>query len=132
MARRSRRLRDPNSRLQGLSKMEPKRAVREIRDVLVDIWYIINPFSSSQDGDYTTTGAVAIERVIMTNTVSRTVLLHPFPSDLDEVIVKRTDAQVTLDGNGKTIDGSATKILGTQYDGAHLIYTDAAAGWSFI
>ena len=93
---------------------------------------LISPYSSSRTEDYTVTGKVAHERVIMANATAATVTLPPFPKELAEVTVKRTDAQVTIDGNGKLIDGQPTQILGTLYDGAHLIYTDAASEWSFI
>ena len=53
-----------------------------IRGVLVDMWSIVSPFSAPQSGDYTTTGEVAHERVIMTNTSSATVTLHANPSEL--------------------------------------------------
>ena len=68
----------------------------------------------------------------MTNTSAATVTLPAFPTDLLEVTIKRTDAQITIDGNGKLIDGQATQILGTLYDGANMIYTDAVGGWSFV
>ena len=98
----------------------------------MDLWYTTSPFSASQSDNYTTTGMVAHERVIMTNIAPKTVTLNANPADLEEVTVKRTDAQVTLDGNGKTIDGQPTKILGNLYDGANIVYTDAAGEWSIV
>ena len=96
------------------------------------MWSIVGPFSASHEGDTALTGNIAHERVIMANTSPAVVKLAEFPGDLQEVTVKRTNAQVTLDGNGKTIDGQSEQILGTLYDGAHMIYTDAAGEWSFI
>ena len=135
----ARNTRNPNARLQRIESpgshhmaMPLDKQVQEIREVLVDMWALISPFSAPQTGDYTVTGNVAIERVIMTNTASATVTLPTSPDDLAEVFVKRTDAQVTIDGNGNTIDGQATQILGSQYDGAHMLYTDAAGEWSFV
>jgi hypothetical protein len=135
----SRKTRNPNARLQRIeargahhTPMPVDKQVQEIRDVLVDMWALISPFSAAQTGDYTVTGNVALERVVMTNTTAATVTLPANPKDLAEVFVKRTDAQVTIDGNGKTIDGQATQILGSQYDGAHMLYTDAAGEWSFV
>ena len=128
----SRRIRNPNARLQMIGRRPTEVQLQEIREVLVDMWSLIDPFSGSQTGDYTVTGDAAIERVIMANTVAATVTLPAFPDDLSEVFVKRTNAQVTLDGNGKTIDGQDKQILGQQYDGAHLLYTDAAGEWSFV
>ncbi len=127
-----RRTRNPNARLQQIGGKTAEQQLVEVREALVDMWALISPFSAPQDGDYTVTGNVAIERVVMTNTTSATVTLPTSPDDLAEVFVKRTDAQVTIDGNGKTIDGQATQILGTQYDGAHMLYTDAAGEWSFV
>jgi len=128
----SRKTRNPNARLQRIGEKTTEQQLIEVRETLVDMWALISPFSAPQTGDYTVTGNVAIERVIMTNAASATVTLPTSPDDLAEVFVKRTDAQVTIDGNGKTIDGQATQILGTQYDGAHMLYTDAAGEWSFV
>lgn len=127
-----RNIRNPNARLQGIGQKSTETQLKEIREVLVDMWALVSPFSAPHTGDYTVSGNVALERVIMTNTVAATVTLPVSPKDLAEVFVKRTDGQVTIDGNGTTIDGQATQILGTQYDGAHMLYTDAAAEWSFV
>ncbi len=128
----TRKLRDPNARLQRIGQMPVEVQLKEVREVLVDIWGLVDPFSGAQSGNYTITGNANIERAIMTNSAPATVTLPAFPADLQEVFVKRTDAQVTIDGNGNTIDGQLTKILGVQYDGAHMIYTDAAGEWSLI
>lgn len=121
----SRNLLNPNS-------LSPEPTLIDVRRALVDLWYTTSPFSASQSDDYTTTGAVAHERVIMTNTQSRTVSLCSNPKDLEEVTIKRMDAQVTIDGNGKTIDGLTEMILGSQYDAPNLVYTDAAGEWSIM
>jgi len=128
----ARNLRDPNARLQMIGQKPTEVQLKEVREVLIDMWSLVSPFSASQTTSYTVTGNVGHERVIMANTSSATVTLPSFPDDLSEVSIKRTDAQVTIDGNGKNIDGQTTLILGTQYDGAHMVYTDAAGEWSLI
>lgn len=104
----------------------------QIRKVLVDMWYIISPATIKLTGDYTVSGAVAVETLVGVNTTAITVKLNTTPLDLQEVKVKRTDAQITIDGNGKTIDGESTLILGTLYDGPHLVFTENADEWSIL
>ena len=128
-----RKLRDPNARLQHIANRAPEIQIKEIREVLVDMWALVSPFHASQDDSYTTTGKVAHEVVVMTNTVSATVTLHKLPADGDRVTVKRTDAQVTVDTEGtEKIDGQDEIILGAQYDAPQFIYTDAGGEWSII
>ena len=123
---------DPNYLPSRLSADDLDRNWPDIRQYLIDSWAIISPYSEAHSGDHTVTGNAAHERCIMTNTVAAIVTLPELPDDLTEVTVKRAGAQVTINGNGKTIDGSATKILGTLYDGLNLIYTDAAGEWSIV
>jgi len=129
-----RRLRDPNARLQSLTFPQDKATsamLVQIRESLVDIWAVVSPAPITASGDYEVTGKVAVETVICTNTSASTITLPAQPDDLAEVVVKATNSTVTVTGNGKTIDGSATKIL-TAYDGMHIVYTDAAGEWSII
>lgn len=121
-----RRLRDPNT----LDTREPN--LLDIRRVLIDFWYLISPHTDSQTGNYTTTGEVALETVICTNSSPSIVTLHPLPADGDEVIVKRQNAQVTIEGNGQTIDGQTEMILGTRYDSPHMVWTESGDEWSII
>jgi hypothetical protein len=79
--------------------------------------------------DYTTTGAVALERLIGTNAAPITIKLHARPNDGDRVWVKRTDAQITLEGNGNTIDGETEWVLATKYDDVMVEWSDDADEW---
>ena len=120
-----RKLRNPNA-------LTAQPTPQEIRGSMVDMWGLISPYSASQTGDYTLTGAIAHERVICANTVAVTITLNAKPKDLEEFTIKRTGTgAVTINGNGKTMDGCATVAL-VQYDGPHGIYTDAAGEWSFV
>ena len=129
---------DPTvERKAGRKLLNPNSLVAEptafdIRRALVDLWYIASPFSAPQDGDYTTTGKVAHERVIMTNSSAASVILHSQPADLDRVTVKRTNAQVTVLGNVNKIDGASQQILTVQYASIELLYTEAANEWSIL
>jgi hypothetical protein len=87
----------------------------------------VSPYSASQDGDYTLTGKVAHERVICTTTGSQTITLNPKPKDLEQFTIKRTDGAVTIDGNGKTMDGQTSVSLGL-YDAANGVYTEDRLG----
>ena len=128
----TRKLRNPNARLQGIGVKPTEVQLKEIRDVLVDLWSLVSPSYSSTSVSLTTSGAVAHEIVVCANTIPIVVTLHAGPKDGDAVTVKRTDAQVTITPSGKNIDGEASQILSAQYDGAHMVYTDAAGEWSFV
>ena len=128
----TRKLRNPNARLQGIGVKPTEVQLKEIRDVLVDLWSLVSPSYSSTTTALTTSGKVAHEIVVCANTSAITVTLHANAKDGDEVSIKRTGAEVTVSGNGNTIDGETTLILGTLYDGAHLVYTAAAGEWSII
>ena len=106
----NRRREDP-----GALPTEP--SPQDIRRQLVEIYTVTREFLSTQSDDYTTTGKVAHEVVVMTNSTSKTVYLHdgnnntPVPEDGQKVTIKRTDAQVTADGGDFNIDGAGTHVL---------------------
>jgi len=128
-----RKLRNPNARLQGIGIKPTEVQLKEIRDVLVDLWSLVSPYFSSVTADFTTSGKVAHEIVICANTSAITVTLHAKAKDGDQVTIKRTGTgSVTVSGNGNTIDGSSTIVLGSAYAGPHLIYTAAAGEWSIV
>lgn len=110
----------------------------DLRAALVSIWYLVSEAPITVTGDYTTTGRVALERLICTNAAANTVTLHYPAADGDEVIIKRQNAQVTIkskvasDGSKNTIDGEDEQILGVQYDSPHLVYTDSGSEWSIV
>lgn len=76
------------------------------------------------------------EMVIVTGGVPLTITLPPAPAVGDSIIVKGGSglasgaAPITVDGNGNTIDGTATKNITTAYGAFWLIYTGAE--WSLI
>jgi len=114
---------------------EQRTYIRYLQKVVYGLWLrtggLLGTVVSSEDGDVTTGGA-SKQVVIMTNSTAKTVTLHDSPTDLNEVIVKRQSAQVTIDGNGKTIDGEATQILTGQYDAPHMVWTDSGDEWSIV
>ena len=87
----------------------------------------INPVSTAID--YTT---IANDLVICSNALAATVTLNASPEDLETVTVKRTDAQVTVDGNSKNIDGSATVVMATAYESLVMVYVLQLDGWSIV
>jgi hypothetical protein len=103
-----------------------------VRRALVDIWSIVGQMPLTITGNYTTTGAIAFERLVCTNSIPITVTLHDTPADGDRVSVKRQNAQVTIAGNGNTIDGEASLVLGVRYDAPHIVYTDSGSEWSIM
>ncbi len=120
-----RNLRNPNA-------LPAQPSPEQLRDSLVDIWSLVSPHTDSVSASHTTSGAVALETLICTNSIAITVTLHGKPADGDEVVVKRQNAQVTIAGNGQTIDGAATLVLSAQYDAPHLHYTESGSEWSII
>ena len=105
---------------------------QQIWDVLSDMWEQVSPFYQSHSGDYTTTGKVHHEIVVVTATIPVRIKLHKKASDGDEVTTKQQNTgTVTFDGNGETIDGETTKTL-TRYDAPHVIWTDDGDEWSII
>ncbi len=86
-----------------------------------------NPIAAS--ADYTTTDN---DVVICTNSVAITVSLNPEPNDLEFVTVKRANAKVAINGNGKTIDGESQVVLSRKYTGLDLVYTVEADSWSIV
>lgn len=89
-------------------------------------------YSSSATGDYAISGNYEYEILVMANTTAATVTLPASPEDQRRVSIKRTNALVTIDGNGKNIDGFPILVLNRLYDAPHLIYTDAAGEWSIL
>ena len=104
----------------------------EIRKALTDMWAQISTVPQSISDDYTTTGNTGVEVLVCTNPMPITITLHEGPSSLSEVKIKRQNAQVTIDPQSNTIDGESLLVLGTRYDGPHLIYTDEGGEWSIL
>ena len=121
----ARRQLNPNS-------LQPAPSAEDIRAALVSIWYWVSEAPLSITEDYTTTGSVALEKIIGTNTSAIIIKLHDRPADGDQVWIKRTDAQITLDGNGNTIDGETEWVLGTKYDDVLVEYSDLAGEWLVV
>lgn len=63
---------------------------------------------------------------------SFSILLPPAPTTGDHYYIKQIAAAntLTLDGNGKTIDGAASIGMATQYEFYHVVYTGTE--WSII
>ena len=83
----------------------------------------------SVTGNYTTTGFVDTEILICSNSVPINITLNS-DNDGQQVIIKRQNAEVKLLGNGNTVDGESSMILGVKYDAPHLIYTTSAGEYS--
>ena len=120
-------LRDPKA-IKVVAEVEP------LRQVVIDMFDLVKPFYSRQTAAYTTTGAAALEIVEVDSGSSVTVSLHISPKDGQQIIVKRMGAgAVTVDTEGaETIDGSATKSIGSRYDVLRVIYLDASGEYVVI
>ncbi|HMA77698.1 MAG TPA: hypothetical protein VKP88_00985 [Candidatus Paceibacterota bacterium] len=79
----------------------------------------------------TTLEPISYQLLICTNTSPITLTVNDTPTTRDVLIVKAAGTgQVTIDGNGKNIDGNSTLILTTQYSAPNLVFTTAAGEWS--
>jgi hypothetical protein len=76
--------------------------------------------------DYTTTGT---DRIICNNSSAATVTLRSSPGDDEKVYIKRLTSQVTIDGNGNTIDGDSTLVLTRDYTSVLLTYSSVIDAW---
>jgi len=105
-----------------------------LRQVVIDIFDLVKPFYSRQTAAYTTTGAAALEIVEVDSSGSVTVSLHKSPKDGQQVIVKRMGSgAVSVDTEGsETIDGAASKSIGSQYDALRVVYLDASSEYLVI
>lgn len=83
----------------------------------------------SVSADHTTAGNEIIEA-----TSNITVMLNATPDSEERVTVKRNTAAgiVTIDGNGKNIDGAATYDLTVNYDSATVIFSPDSNEWLII
>jgi hypothetical protein len=81
----------------------------------------------STSANYT---AIGSDIVICNDAV--TVFLNDEPDDQEIVTIKRAAGPVTINGNGKTIDGDATVKLIIKYVSLDLIYTIETDSWNII
>ena len=120
-------LRDPKA-------IKVPREVENLRQVVIDMFDIVKPLYSRQTAAYTTTGAAALEIVEVDSSSTVVISLHQSPKDGQQIIVKRMGSgAVTVDTQGaETIDGSASKSIGSQYDVLRVIYLDASGEYVVI
>lgn len=74
--------------------------------------------------DHTTIGN---QTVICTDAL--TVILTASPNDKDIVIVKVSNGNVTIDGNGRTIDGDLSILLRRNFIGLQMQYSAVLDAW---
>jgi hypothetical protein len=74
--------------------------------------------------NYTTSGN---ERIVCTEPV--TVFLNPNPFNDETVFIKRTNGQVTIDGNGHDIDDDSTAIMTREWMTLRLTYAGELQQW---
>jgi hypothetical protein len=110
---------------------------REVKGYLDQVHQILFQLSlrapdrsyASTAADYTTSSS---EIVICGNSSGITVYLNATPDDGERVTVKRADATVTVDGNGRNIDASASVTLSTIYDPLDCVYSLLTDTWSTL
>jgi len=72
------------------------------------------------------------EVITCTNVTPITVTMIATPVDQQSISIKRTSDTVTIEGNGKLIDGAANVIMNRQYVGLDLVYSAAGGFWSIV
>lgn len=77
--------------------------------------------------------AVLLNEIITCNNTSDIEVLLPLsPFNGQAVSVKRSNAKVVINGNGKNIDGNSTVTMNVRYVGLDLTYSTDAGFWSLI
>tara|TARA_R110002050_G_scaffold124575_3_gene243769 strand:+ start:4461 stop:4871 length:411 start_codon:yes stop_codon:yes gene_type:complete len=71
------------------------------------------------------------ERLIVT--AISTITLNPDPINDETMVIKSdTTETITIDGNGKTIDGNASLVINTQYEVVTLNFIEELDAWYII
>lgn len=77
--------------------------------------------------DYTTSGS---EILLPSNTL--TITLNETPINQERVTIKNIGGVVTINGNGRNIDGSQTLIVDKLYDAPTITYIESKDQWYII
>ena len=107
------------------------RDFNELQQTVWDLYQYIVPFSISVTADYTTTGKVGYEKVVVDSTSSTTVTLHSGAEDKQRVqVVRHSSSPVTVATEGsETINGASTITIGSQYDSPLFEWDDVLNEW---
>lgn len=76
--------------------------------------------------NYTTLGE---QTIICNNSTAITITLNDTPDNFEELNIKRGNAQVKINGNGRTIDGESEVVLQVKYVNLHLLYSIDTDSW---
>ena len=113
--------------------VEARVAINEISIAAIklrlDALESLMPVSYYIISDHTVT---ANETITCGNATGITVTLPISPIDQQRVSVKRVNAEVAYNGNGKLIDGETTIIINRKYTGLTIEYSANAGYWSII
>lgn len=72
------------------------------------------------------------ETITCGNVASITITFPLTPINQQRVSVKRTNAEVVINGNGKLVDGESSITLNRVYTGLTFEYSESAGYWSII
>jgi hypothetical protein len=85
------------------------------------------------------TTSVETDHVLLVTTASSglTVSLRTTPNDGEVIVIKDRSGNantrnITINGNGKNIDGSSSAVINTNYGAAKLVYSTSANAWFSI
>jgi hypothetical protein len=77
-------------------------------------------------GDYT---LPTTQRVICANATPSTITMNDAPEDMETAYITRAMDQITIDGNGKTINGETSITVTEQYTTLNIVYITEIDGW---
>jgi len=88
-------------------------AIPLIKDAIRDILYLVSEHYERISADHTIPDPQTVRHYIIrgSNSSAITITFPATPTDGDRIVTTREDAQITLSGNGKNIDGSTTAII---------------------
>jgi len=70
------------------------------------------------------------QTVICTDSLTVTLALEPLDRDL--VVIKATNGNVTISGNGNNIDGNSSVIIRRNFTGLDMEYSSEADAWFIV
>jgi len=111
----------------------------QLTDVITKLYENSFWYNERVTADYTSVNTlytpVPKERIVCDNTSTMTATLYSDPRDGDEFICERSAAStalVTIDGNGKNINGSSTQVLSNACDAPHLHFWEDDDEWGIV
>ena len=110
------------------------KTIEQLKDVVMDILYLMSEYREVITANYSITGEVANEHISSNATTAVTVTMRAEPEDGDEVSVSKDNTgNVTIDYNGKAdTKGCTTLTLVGLGDSVHLEFNESTDKWRYM